>query len=70
MNEEFSDLRIHDPKIVPPPDECVLVEFELSRKERQCLEQAAEETGCWSLEEFIRSVTAESVVTCKNENQR
>jgi hypothetical protein len=46
MNEEFSDLRIHDPKIVPPPDECVLVEFESSPKERLELQEAAKEADC------------------------
>lgn len=47
-----SDLRIHDPKIVPPPGESELVTVEFSQQEFRLLLTAAHAAGCWSIEEL------------------
>jgi hypothetical protein len=61
MNED----RIRDPKIMPPPNECVMVEFEVSKEEGDSLREPAKKAGCWSLGEFLRMVTADYVATRK-----
>lgn len=51
-------LRIHDPKIVPSPEESVEVQIDFSKKEWRRLEKARKEAGCWSVDEFIRGITS------------
>ena len=48
-------LRIHDPKIVPHPEESVEVQIEFSKAEWRRMQKASKKVpGCWSVEEFLR----------------
>ena len=61
--KESNNLRIHDPKLVPLDGERVTLEF--SEEEYRQLEQVKSEEGCWSIEEFVRSGTAEIAAACR-----
>ncbi|PYJ41459.1 MAG: hypothetical protein DME86_08560 [Verrucomicrobia bacterium] len=52
-------LRLHDPKIVPPPGERVDICLEYTKAELRAIKKAAQEEGCWSLDEFFRKVSAD-----------
>jgi hypothetical protein len=58
MNEEPNNPRIHDPKMVP--SNRAPMTLDLSEAHYRQLEQDAHEAGCWSIEEYIRSRTAQA----------
>jgi len=55
-SSENPELQIHDPKLVPFDGELVSVNF--SQKELRQLEKARRKEGCWSIEEYMRLITA------------
>lgn len=52
MNKEP---RYHDPKIVPPPGECVEIAIEFTHEEVEQVDEAVRDNGFWSRDEFFRA---------------
>ena len=54
-------IRIHDPKIVPPPDQRVDVPLEYTKDQIRLFKELARELGYWSIDELFRAATGEFI---------
>ena len=54
-------IRLHDPKIEPPPGESVEINVEFPKDELREIDEAIREGGYWSRAEFFRAAAREGI---------